>query len=402
MNEFLIEAFPNLSDDIITKNSITLKVKNLRETDELKKEAMICSKIYELNGEDYKILKWWFQLNKDIGFEKIVIYNNTIQDSKNFDNIFTMNQNFVKVLQIQCFPNFFNSNKFLRKISDLKFQNERDWGLRWLFEVLIFNECYLENIDKYKYISIIDQDELIIPRMLDNFHPLEKNLILINEKNNNSNNILVKHECNAAIVNTNNFFQYKNELKKVFNFDNSKNIHFKMGYYLKDKIMRKIFKQFKEFYQKSKEFNTEYCLYVVDLDPASPFHYPHNYTFKISNQQEHEYAIYLYKTYYSIMIPFYEKTNLEHLPETYNRVFYLATPSINQYQGKTIHSPKTALHLAHHTSYFLESYVNIPYSYGHVSHFRDAYKFANEPISIGDLYFDLNYFNCYFAKNIKN
>ena len=34
------------------------------------------------------------------------------------------------------------------------------------FEHLAYNECYLDNIDKYEYIAVHDQDEIIVPRFL--------------------------------------------------------------------------------------------------------------------------------------------------------------------------------------------------------------------------------------------
>ena len=405
IEDLLIEVFPYLSTNVITKNPINLKIKNLREKNHLKKEAMICSKIYKLDRDSYKILNWWFQLNKNIGFEKIVIYNNSIENSQNFDDVFLKHKDSVEVKQIQCFPDYIkNSNKYLRKLSDLKFNNEFSWSLRWLFEVLLFNECYLDNIDKYKYIAMTDQDELIIPRLLDKYHPLEKNLILIkqnNIQNNQFENFLENNQCKKASLDTNHIFYYKNELKNVFKFDDSRNIHFKMGYYLKDRIIKKILTKFKEYYKTSKNFTKPCLIHVIDLDPESEFHYPYNYTFDITNQMEHEYAIYLYNLYDKVMIPFYENSKLDKIPETYNRVFYIADKYVEKAQGKTVHSSKTSLHIAHHTSYNFGS-QQIPYNYGHISHFRDSYIFGKDPIPIRDLYFDLNYFNCYFINNLKN
>ncbi len=32
-----------------------------------------------------------------------------------------------------------------------------------LINALILNECYLDNIDKYKYVTVVDIDETVIP-----------------------------------------------------------------------------------------------------------------------------------------------------------------------------------------------------------------------------------------------
>ena len=34
-----------------------------------------------------------------------------------------------------------------------------------LINVVIMNECYLNNVDKYKYVAVVDMDETVLPRL---------------------------------------------------------------------------------------------------------------------------------------------------------------------------------------------------------------------------------------------
>ena len=126
-------------------------------------------------------------------------------------------------------------------------------------------------------------------------------------------------------------------------------------------------------------------------------------TFVVNDQEERNYAAYLSKTYEKLK-DFEKKyeADLKHLPESFNRLFFVYGDFVSSHQGKTIHNTQTALNLAHHTSYNFDDHQLVPYEFGHVSHFRLGYRFPQEDIPISDLVFDQNYFQCFFVDHFKN
>ena len=56
-----------------------LKVKYLRaRRNQAKKGSIVCSKCFYLNKDQYKDLLWWIELNKRIGYQKLVFCNNSL------------------------------------------------------------------------------------------------------------------------------------------------------------------------------------------------------------------------------------------------------------------------------------------------------------------------------------
>ena len=93
---------------------IKLKIKN-RYSKNMDKndQSMICVKNYGLNRDKLKTMRWWLSMNRLIGFNKIVIYNNSIHSD--FDSLMTEYNDLVQVKSLQCLPNFINKKgKYLR------------------------------------------------------------------------------------------------------------------------------------------------------------------------------------------------------------------------------------------------------------------------------------------------
>ena len=93
---------------------IKLKIKN-RYSNNLDRNdrSMICVKNYGLSRDKLKTMRWWLSMNRLIGFNKIVIYNNSIHSD--FDSLMTEYNDLVQVKSLQCLPNFINKKgKYLR------------------------------------------------------------------------------------------------------------------------------------------------------------------------------------------------------------------------------------------------------------------------------------------------
>ena len=157
-----------------SKKYANLKIKYLRPRSEAeyqsRKSALLCSKALYLSKNQYKELSWWVEINKKIGYDSMTFYNNSIPNTVEFNRVFSRNQDFVTLLQLKCLPNFLN-----QKTEYLEFYEELTDSLKMdVFNGLLVNECYLENIDKYKYIAVMDNDETVIPGRIDEINTASK------------------------------------------------------------------------------------------------------------------------------------------------------------------------------------------------------------------------------------
>ena len=99
----------NESEPTNKTNSVSIdkvKIKNYNEKDELKKHSILCSKVYYFDQSYEKIFEWWIEMSKLNGYDKLVIFNNSLP----FRDLFRKYEGFVEVVQFQCLPNFFSSN----------------------------------------------------------------------------------------------------------------------------------------------------------------------------------------------------------------------------------------------------------------------------------------------------
>ena len=127
-------------------------------------KAILCNRVVFFSAKDEKNFQFWVEMTKLQGYEKIVIFNNSIPNTPIFRQVFSTHKNFVQVVQYQCLPNLFkDGNDGLPKFIDLIYNKY----LHDFFEKVTQNECYWENKDKYRNIAVMDQDESVIPQILD-------------------------------------------------------------------------------------------------------------------------------------------------------------------------------------------------------------------------------------------
>ena len=409
-----IHAFPFISDQTITHNPIDLKIKNLREKDELKKEIMICTKMVSIEPKDYKMFEDWILINRKFGYEKIVLYNNSIPNRDNFNDLIFNNQDILELKQNKFYPDIINnSNVFIENY--LKIIDPKSFA-RGIYEVLLMNECYLDNIDKFKYIEVIDTDELIIPRVLENYFPLEEMTIFNSSKNfhffqkfcNHLDDIGRRKSQNEITITTkNNIIDYIYKLKHLFNIGKSDNIYFYDANYISNEIVVKLFQQVEKLNIVSKNFSSPYFIEV-----EYPINNNNNnikmvassisikLTFRILNKKQNDYMNYLYDFYRKFFIKFFDKIK-DSEASNLNRFFYIASSAINP--GKTIYQTNEYVIIdSHHrpSGPYKMRYIN--YNYGQSSHFRNNLKLENLKdnnwiLDISQLYFDMNYFNYYYV-----
>jgi len=388
-----------------------LKVTIKRLQTEVKSGSIICSKcFYFQNTNDHKFLRWWIELNKQIGYSKIVFCNQSIPNTKEFNQIFETYKDFIDLKQFHYIPDFRNPNE--RHISPFKHdyltdyfqlspsQKKYDWNVDG-YDVLHTNECFLENADKYEYVTVVDNDETIIPRIntkllkkVDTFNFIKNITPNSLESDVNSINLACQSDAKTSYI--------EDYLKT---FGRMKNYHFGMAYYLKNVDVKRIFNAF-EAYFNGLTFNpnsVNHVIQVFDTVAENHNHNPYTYNFVISNKDELSYAqnlLFLYKNFIEKFENKY-KSVLEDYTEQYHRYFYISGASTNWLCGKSIwHTEKTSEYSVHYG--VVADYLHtLDFDNGHNGHFRRNYPFKAEEIKITELSLDFNYLNCFYKPIIE-
>ena len=377
-----------------TRHPMRVKIKHFRSVAP-KRHSLICSKLFYFGKNHASAFEWWIELNRMHGYHRLVIYNNSIEGSDKFDRVFQQQRDFVEIIQYQCIPNFIdkdNTNKsFIRSFNEFEAYYKREALYYHMhFEFITLNECYFENMDKYEYIAVYDQDESIIPRRIKNYMQLDNKQIDLNVFGNDS-------QC---LDQSRSISSYMSYLKSELNMLNNTNttFHFNMGIYLNHELFEAVIERFLNSTNNQTGGN-----YSFNVD------YPNDINFKgdrglnfnvvVKNEAEHRYAKYLKEFYYEKIRPFLVSNNLSALPSQFNRFFLLTGESTTWMCGKTIHNTRSSHWVSTHYPEG-NNFLNVlwtPIRYGFNSHFRSSLKDIHEKnISISDFKFDLNYFLCYF------
>ena len=373
-----------------------------------KKRSIVCSKCFYYDPDKPTDLFWWVELNKQIGYKKIVFCNNSIPNTNEFNDLFERNKDFIELNQLHHLPNFIdNHNKnlsvtshdYLPHFLNLTVNKQFYPLLCDIFDVLHTNECFLNNTSEYDHITVIDNDEVIIPRVNSKIARVKDNFKLISDLKFDEKAQTVSSEvtnlastCSKDIEN-----QYDDYLKGIKN--QSVNFHFMMGFYLKDRTVKKIINRFEEYFS-SPDFNPDkeqHTIIVVNLEPTSKDHNAYNFTFIINNKEEISYAKNLCKLY-RLFVEKFENENKNELSKyslRYHRFFYIGGLTTSFACGKTSHSTDVTFSLTVHYPDAAELHM-VQYDEGQLSHFRHVNQFPVKNISITELVLDLNYLNCFY------
>lgn len=79
-------------------------------------KVILCGKAYYLNDKDFEFR---VELNRLQGYEKIIIFNNSIENTPTFQEVFSHHKELVQALQYQCLHNFIPKN--LKEVESSKF-----------------------------------------------------------------------------------------------------------------------------------------------------------------------------------------------------------------------------------------------------------------------------------------
>lgn len=300
---------------------------------------------------DVLATEWWIKINKVIGYDKISFCNQSIKHNVGFGELFNKYYDYLDISTLTCIPNLTqNSNKpkYFKYFNEL-IDDKGDFDV-YKVEVinqLIINECYLDNIDKYKYITVIDNDETIIPK-LTKFIDLNEVMGFLNEIRNKQDINILKIDLideikcnryeNSSSMN-NSLENYLKEINTKMNNGKTKTYYFGQGFFFKNNFAIQLMKALEEFFNESNNTKSNQINVIDNLPYVKNEHIPFNYTFLIRDKSETDYAKSLLVLNKYIIQPYYEKYKNLIKKHTYNfDRFFMITGDINNFSwGKSIH-----------------------------------------------------------------
>jgi hypothetical protein len=432
-------------EDQSTKNKtdqpLEAKIKNMTNSYTQKKGSMICTKCYHFTeSKHYLSLRWFIELNREIGYEKIFMCNHSIENHPSFDKLFRDNQDYVQLAQLKCLPNLQHSVKrfenftYLKRYQQIVFNDVIHDEIKYgVIMILVMNECYLDNIDKYKRVTIIDNDETILPLKTSNFFRADESANYISslkESSISKNDVFGNIKCNRYDSNINveeqtSIESYFNELMFNEKVNRPKSIHFQQGFQiyhsLVDKIIESVADTIKREYQINNS-NINYTVQVLDLNVKKEMNISMEFTIK--GQDQLNYAKNMVKIYKEIIKPYFEanKNFISANVKDFDRFFVMISKHNSRFCGKTVHDTRVSFDL---TIHYMEHYINKTQvvfdrkllwqqqfwpsiNEARTSHFRNNLGYFSDlykQVPIVDFQLDLNYLNCYFIpilERLKN
>jgi len=381
---------------------IQIRIKNFREANHSKKKLLLCGKNFYFNNDYAKSFVWWIELNRMHGYDKLVFYNHSIPNSEYLSDAFKKHSDFIEIKQLQCYPNLESKNNtnrlFIRNDDFKNVFKFNSLSHQTLFEHFCFNECYLENKDKYEQIAINDQDESIITSnnrefILDDFRTKSKG---------------EDEECSANTITSyfKNLNLKLNSTGKYIGLDFSLNgtlsYHFYMSFFVNYHLTDEIFSKLNAFFKVNKKFKQIVSFNVTDPNDDGLW-----FNILIQKETDYEYARKLTHLYLKQLKPFLDlnKNVIKQMPEPFSRLFFINGENAYKFCGKTVHNTQISDWVTtHYPGEINYKYtVWIKYEYGYISHFRKSLKhnMHEKNISISDFNFDFNYFSCYFKHIAK-
>jgi len=372
------------------------------------KHSIICTEAYYFKKDMIKPFEWWIKINRLHGYDKIVMYNHSLGNNDEFNELFLKYKKFVQLNQLQCYPNLYGNSSEVKlkpftNLDEIKSVYKTPiWpGLHTLLEGYVFNECFTENRPKYKYIAIVDQDESIAPRSL------LKNTIDLFKSDQDFKKLISNYECYNGKNQEARLDTYFKSVIKDLNLTNQRaSFHFKMSIHLKNKTTDIIFKELGLLLNgldETKPIN--YSILIEDPKEVSEYGAQLKFYLSITNKEELDYAKRIYKFHVDLIEPIFKKNKQiidQVAAEIFNRVYILfGKQSTDFLWGKTIHNTITTNEFTVHNG---GESIEVPIEYGHLSHFRQAYNLhwgSSSIYSIYELMFDFNYYNCYYKTIIK-
>lgn len=138
-----------------TDTYINVKIKSLISNPTEKKGSLLCTKCFNTSNNDhYYYMKWWMDLDRETGFDKIIMCDQRVNPT--IDSLFKEFEVSVETITIKFLPTFesdfkYSQLNYLKSDASMSLGDNKqaDNNKMNCIDMLILNECYLDNIDKY-------------------------------------------------------------------------------------------------------------------------------------------------------------------------------------------------------------------------------------------------------------
>jgi hypothetical protein len=309
-----------------------------------------CAEPSYLEERDHAYMKWVIELNRQIGFDRIIISNSSVPNTKLYNTIFEKNKDFVDVVQYNYLPNFMQPNsskRFVNHYEDLAvngdfFGNNIQYIMP--MDAMAYTECLFNNLDKTGHIFVGDIDETFIPSKLSKFDTKKQSievLTRLNLKNENDvenfqKDFLSEENCINSLESNQTFLRsYLDGMYKNLSISEKSSIFFLQVTFLKEDLSDEIFTQMElaiaNYSHNTTKFPIKFRVFkkhVATKTKSFVFNdsaYDANFVISINSESELKYAQSLLSIYKFIMRPFLKENSLylQNESERFKRFLHL-------------------------------------------------------------------------------
>ena len=388
-----------------TKEFIQVRIKNIFSKD--KKGVFYCSKcMYNTKLDDFESIKWWIEMKKKVGYTKIGFCNNSIENHEKYTKLFEDHRDFVELDQFNCLPNFYDqSSKYFLSFPEFsKLNNGLAYHIFNSVYIFYMNECYWSNIDKYRYVSIMDRDEIIFPKKLKLKTDSDIIDYVVNLNDVTMEKIFQDLDCK---YDENNMENYLDKLTVQTKKRTNSSFYFKNGIKFPNELFQVMFDSMELYFNSSNRKSEDKHKIDIFYDQINN----KKFTITISSVAEFNYAIKLLELNKKAIKPYFKSFNQKLHIKKYNSFYTITGSSVHWVVGKTTHNTNRSLATEIHfnTKQIDYSTLNIVqgrdvtyvnHNLAYLSHFKNGLRM--KPIPISQFLPDLNYIICYFRPTVKN
>ena len=389
-----------------------------------KQGSIICSDcLFYGSGNErarYEQLRWWLEINRAFGYDKIVLCNTSLPNTRAYRQLFAAHAGFVELYTLQHLPDFMTppsrggnstdtTHAYLSRFEQLQLDNAYTPEIE-IFQIVHFNECLMRHSDAYRHVAVHDTDELIVPRDSTDHYAFVSELRLSDVSDRRSLlkrlDALQRATCNASDIN-----RHIERLEKRTNTNNvATTFKLKMGHHLNRESTRVLLHGL-ERYLASKEFRAatkskhKHAIEISDRSEYGSF----AYRVHLEDARDVTYAQNLLKIH-ALLVGGGDDDQLSTRGADefnhFDRFVFVSGTLTSALYGKSVHhTDATATADVHQPILLYEdaaASVTPDKEDAHVSHFRKRINFYEaRDMSVRDLHFDFNYMFCFYRRALR-
>ena len=295
-----------------------------------------------------------------------------------------------------------------------------------LFQILTFNQCFMNNMDKYERVMVQDVDELIIPRNNrlfrrdSDFYAYLSDLHLetVHDRQGLLGALGLGSSCLSESESMSQIDAFVENIEKAAINGSKRTLYFKMGHHLNDETVNAIIDGLSKYLYSSERKSSRLThVHETGLLHADSLYGPFAFKIVMKSKKDILFAKNLVKVYKLLIIELRQKmkevvrnvSGFNH----FDRFVFINGKLTEKLYGKTMHHTDSTLSIdIHRELNASEPSIELNPQSAHVSHFRvklnTEVKGNNEsqqipyPIDIRDINFDFNYLFCYYRNVFKS